>query len=169
MVYGSDRNIGSVVAYRGWKPRTLIRQVSLDFRALREIEKWYDIRLPAEYCSFVLDYPALDSESEQRYLEETISRTMEGVVIDNDFFRIEGNGPATSPAFQEHGWKPSYFVVGSDGCGNYYFLDTAKKPAPVYFFDHERETVEFLASDITGLLAHFQEILARIETRKDDK
>lgn len=139
----------------------------MDFRALREIEKRYDIRLPAEYCSLVLEYPVLEHESEQRYLEETIYRTLKGVVIDNDFFRNEDDGPVKSRAFREHGWKPSYFVVGSDGCGNYYFLDTAKKPAPVYFFDHEHETVEFLANDISGLLAYFHAVIAEADSWED--
>ena len=139
----------------------------MDFQALREIEKRYSLRLPAEYCSFVLDYPVLENKSEQRYLEETIYRTLEWVVTANDFFRDEAEGPAQSPAFEGHGWKHSYFVVGSDGCGSYYFLDTARKPAPVYFFDHGQEAVEFVAKDISGLLALFHELSAEVESWRD--
>ena len=139
----------------------------MDFRALREIENRHELRLPKEYCSFVLNYPTLADASKQRYLEETISRSLQTILIDNDFFRSDTEGPVQSSAFQEFGWKSSYFVVGTDGCGNYYFLDTSKSPAPVYFFDHGLETVEFLASNISGLKAHFETVCAEVDSWDD--
>lgn len=40
-------------------------------------------------------------------------------------------------------WPREYLVVGQDGCGNSYLVDTREQTAPVYFHDHE--TSELLA------------------------
>ncbi len=136
----------------------------MDFRALREIEKRYDIRLPKEYTSFILNYPSLEDENEQQYLEETISRCLDVILSHNDFFRDDTDSPRHSVAFREFGWQDSYFVIGSDGCGNYYFLDTSRNPAPVFFVAHGEEKIEPLAKDISGLLEHFLEVSAESKT-----
>ncbi|NGN96572.1 SMI1/KNR4 family protein [Grimontia sp. S25] len=127
----------------------------MDFEGLRAIEEKLNLKLPSEYVNFILSYPKLPDSEEQKYLEETIFRDSETVIRDNEFFRDELLELVQETFDITLAWGKHFLLVGSDGCGNYYFLDTTRTPAPVHFFDHESGGLECLASDIHGLYKHF--------------
>jgi len=89
------------------------------------IERSLGIELPQSYKSLLASYPIGVSEDikshglfadPNRVIQENIALRTEG------WFRID--------------WPVSYFVIGDDGCGDYYFM-VIGKDEKVYFADHE--------------------------------
>ena len=141
----------------------------MDFEELREIEKQFNLKLPSEYVKFILAYPTLPDSQDQKYLEERILRNASLVVSYNEFFREELLELVPETFDTTLPWGKHFLLVGSDGCGNYYFLDTTQSPAPVHFFDHETGELEYLAADIHGLYKHFIDTSNEVKSWKSNE
>jgi hypothetical protein len=93
---------------------------------LREIEVCFGLRLPAEYCELLLAYP--------RELPTNVQGTE--LLSHPADITNENRSVRAGPLWGVE-WPSQYFVVGDDGAGNLYCIDTQQSPAPVLFFDHD--------------------------------
>ena len=87
-----------------------------------ELEGKLDLTLPETYKQLVLNHPGF-------YRQHELCDHVDPLVYDNRDLRRKG--------FFGIDWPADYFVIGSDGTGNFYFITTAPFDGHVYLADHD--------------------------------
>ena len=112
---------------------------------LSVIETHLEITLPGFYREAMMNYPFRPLD-EFDCVEDDLVKEVEWIVSSNQELRTEG--------FFGAKWPQTFFAIGHDGFGNYYFLNLQDNDPAVYFADHEEafdhkylEQLEF-ASDV---------------------
>ena len=103
---------------------------------LDRIESTLDLKLPAFYPRFMLDYPKWLPEKQPEWANVTeweFANDADRVIHFNQYVR------SCEPGwfFDDIPWPPHYFVIGSEAEQNWYFLDLAGGSEAVYLFHHE--------------------------------
>ena len=111
------------------------------------IEAQFDVTLPGEYVSLLLAY--------SKDLPELVSglelyNQQWELVSDNESVR---KGPLWGVT-----WPAHYFVIGSDGAGNYFCIDTKHTAPPILFFDHDDRTFRQEAPSLAEWLPQLREL-----------
>ena len=126
---------------------------------LKRVEEALDVKLPAPFRTFMLNYPDVlvltktdlgnrqESISEREFLNsaDSMIHLNKDVRLDDDW-TVDG-GP----------WPQKYFVIGDDECGDYYAIDLVNFDGRVYFYEHETGEFEHSANS----LADFVDTLVR--------
>ena len=102
---------------------------------LAELESRLSLTLPEEYKGTVIRHPFPETGS---YNYE-LCGDYETLLEENLGMRSEG--------FFGEQWNPTWFVIGTDGCGNNYFITTDPFDGNIYFADHEEK---FHRSNLSG-------------------
>ena len=103
---------------------------------VNKIEKELNIELPGHYKALVTDYPTelIDTEAPDFALldspQEIINENRE--VKENGYFGEE--------------WPERYFIIGHNGCGDYYVISLGTATFSVGFSDHEKMECNLFAS-----------------------
>ncbi|OUC12096.1 MAG: hypothetical protein B0A82_24295 [Alkalinema sp. CACIAM 70d] len=92
---------------------------------LSHIEDAVGVALPPGYKALQLAYP---SEI------PPIARGYE--LLHHPFHVLNENRSVRDGTLSGMAWPQSYFVIGQDGAGNYYCIDSALEEPSVLFFDH---------------------------------
>lgn len=93
---------------------------------LSHIESVVGVSLPAGYLALQLAYPPE---------LPIVARGYE--LLSHPFHLLNENRSVRDGTLRGVVWPPSYFVIGQDGAGNYYCINTAEAEPSVLFFDHE--------------------------------
>ncbi len=111
---------------------------------LAVIENRLEITLPDFYRAVMMNYP-FKPVDELDCVEDDLVKEVEWVVSSNQDLRTEG--------FFGAAWPHSFFAIGHDGFGNYYFLNLKNNDCVIYFADHEEpfdsinlESLEFASN-----------------------
>ena len=124
---------------------------------LDQLERDLDIRLPPDFRR-ALEDPAVHEAFRVAMLDANpalwgdaeVADTVEVVRRNNEDFRVSARwrawdeqtpaGAEFAPAGAEKPWPHRWLWVGGNFCGDAYFLDLARDPAPVAFWSHESLT-----------------------------
>ena len=102
-----------------------------------QIECRLAIRIPDDYRTCVTNYPDDLSEDARKY---DLWDNPKAVIANTEGLRIR---------FLTSGkWPHTFLVIGSSGCGDYYYLDTEQDRPPVGCWNHETERFAEVASSI---------------------
>lgn len=116
---------------------------------LQRIERVLEVSLPGYYYSIQLEYPSEllkladlikddDNSDPETPCDLELLNDLEIIIDMNKFVREPGHRYSKSG----DPWPANYFLVGIDGCGNYYAIDLLKgDESPVFFWDHD--TIEW--------------------------
>lgn len=55
-------------------------------------------------------------------------------------------------------WADQYFIIGHDGAGGWFCLDTQRNPSPVIYFDHEDKSFREVAPNLRDWLPRISEL-----------
>ena len=103
---------------------------------LDRIETVLDLKLPAFYRNFMVNYPRWLPEMQPAWsnvIQWEFADDPDQVIYFNQYVRGCGLGEF----FDDRPWPPHYFVIGSEAEQNWYFLDLAGGSEAVYLFHHE--------------------------------
>ena len=92
---------------------------------IEQIEAELKLKLPSFYSDQMLDYPFKGWDCEDWML----CNDPQEIIRQNNENRKGG--------FFDTDWPNHFFIIGFDGCGNYYFIDLETNKERVYFADHE--------------------------------
>ena len=118
---------------------------------VERINDTLDCELPEFYEEFLLNYP-----------DSLLTVAKSGVNADGDAYT---EGPADLellnhadaiislnqevPAIHwENEWPDEQFVIGDNGCGDYYTIDIDDEESPVFFFEHEQSDFDETAGSL---------------------
>ncbi len=90
-----------------------------------------------------------------------ISADSEELDTDAESLRISNEG-CRREAPWGFSWKPHYWLIGADGAGGFYFLDTLEDDSTVYYCDHEDMPESITDLDRLRVIA-FQDFVERIQ------
>lgn len=109
------------------------------------IEEKTGLVLPVSYKQVVLNYPdeLLGTEAEDFGLLN------DPEVIINENIDVRKNG-----YFGEK-WPARYFIIGQNGCGDYYVINYQKEEFSVGFSDHETMACNPYASNLTEFIGKY--------------
>jgi hypothetical protein len=114
---------------------------------LDELEARFAVKLPIDYREFLLAYPA-DLPAVIRGYE----------LLDHPAMIAIENANVRDGLFWGIEWPSHYFVVGADGAGNVFCIETTKHTPPVLFFDHDDRTFRQEAPSLVEWLPHLKEL-----------
>ena len=115
---------------------------------LTEIERRLSVTLPDDYRELMLAYPKeLEAEAEYELLNDP--QQLIGININT---RGYGSGIA--------GWQDSFFITGTDGGEEMYFLDTSRGRSPVFCLAVENHVI----SERAPSLAEFVRMLVETDS-----
>ena len=98
--------------------------------------------LIGHYETVVLNYRKLSQEQKEELEELYLFREVADIIKENNFVReIEVDWTNDIKV-----WPEELFVIGNDGCGNYYYLDQTDNT--VGFYDHDEMTFTKEANNI---------------------
>lgn len=83
------------------------------------------VQLPKDYVDRMLNYPLAGTDNEGWEL------------CDDAEIIVKHNKELRRLGFFDIPWPDHFFVIGSDGCGNFYFLNLKESDCRVYFANHE--------------------------------
>ena len=136
------------------KAKPLPKQVVL---ALQQLAKQFRVSLPQSYIEFMSNYPRGLSRSGGELAEPVsdlhIFKSPERIRDFNLEVRDLGDIFADDEV-----WPAAYFVIGHDGCGNFYALDTKNAKGKIVMFDHEEGDFEDVASDIRNFERYVRDL-----------
>ncbi len=100
----------------------------MDIADIEEIETHSGVKLPQRYRDILLNYPQqlldlndeFDTGPEHFQLFREKSKLL--------FYNPKGRNWET--------WRPEYFVIGENGCGETFVIDTSDPAAPVYVYSN---------------------------------
>ena len=140
---------------------------------LKRIEDELAIELPTAYRKFVLRYPKALLELKRTFGKHSEGPADRELLNDPDAL-IELNEMIQSSDNMDD-FPPEYFLIGDDGCGNYYVLDTDEENSPVYFWNHERsdfdafeekESIHVFAADLLAPVEGLDEVAKKPKKKK---
>jgi hypothetical protein len=103
------------------------QEASMSPEGIARIEEALEIRVPPDYRELMLAYPAVLVELGIADFE--LLCEPEQVIAENRSIRVSRRFDTT--------WPDAYFLIGEDGCGDFYCLDLSRLNSPVILFDHE--------------------------------
>ena len=101
----------------------------MEKKDIAKIEKQLKIELPDFYKNFMMAYP------KELYEDWCSISQMEFIDSPQDIIKINED-VRKSPHLDIDG---EYFVIGVNGCGDYFVIDLNDDESPVYFWNHEVE------------------------------
>ena len=96
--------------------------------------------LPQPYIAVVTNYPAALADTEAPGF---------GLLDDADSV-IAANNEVRKNGYFGEPWPDHYFIIGENGCGDYYVITTNATEFSVGFVDHEAMECNHFASDLDG-------------------
>jgi len=128
---------------------------------LDRIESALDVKLPAFYRQYMLNYPLWLTEKQPEWSDVAMGEFANDADRIIEFNRyVRGAGP--DEFFDDRTWPLHYFVIGSECEQNWYFLDLASGSETVYLFQHEMGDVapaaESLAKFPDALLQSWSDV-----------
>lgn len=144
------------------------------------LEKAFDVRLPADYVAFILNYPerlkALKKDSgwkQESPAHRELLSDPKALQKINELVRSP-NTPWTAEdpeaGFQDDGpWPAHYFVIGDDPTGNYWCLNTKSTGTQVLFYDHDFGTFQKQADSVEQFAAWLVETIEKWNQRQAKK
>jgi hypothetical protein len=138
----------------------------MNLEEFQKIETALEINLPSEYKDLMTHYPVLEKIEDQESLEDYyLTKNLDLLLRDTKYYREDFNDEMKEVGAPPIAWLHEYFVIGGDGCGNYYFLNTAKSPAPILFYDHEDHSeFKVIADDVNGYLNYCKSIFDELSS-----
>ncbi len=114
---------------------------------LDRIESALDLKLPAFYRQYMLDYPLWLVDKQPEWSDVVMgefANDADRIIEFNQEVREAGPGEF----FDDRTWPLHYFVIGSECEQNWYFLDLASGTETVYLFHHEMGEVSPAAESL---------------------
>jgi hypothetical protein len=149
-------------------------RISITKESLKKLEHRFKCSLPKEYKKKLLQPPkellvgygsGEQSPANTEFLLSHSRLIQENQTARNEIEWYDRLG-------NERRWPNRYFVIGVDGQGNLYSVDTTRDSQSVYFFDHEEGTFSCIArtfkSFFSQIVANY-ESWAESETQKDEE
>lgn len=93
------------------------------------LEEQFKITLPEDYASVVTGEVAAQLSAMALEVDPAILR--------------EANENHRKDCPWGFAWRDSFWWIGEDGAGGFYFIDTEEKTSTVYYFDHESSPLTF--------------------------
>lgn len=121
--------------------------IALSEEQLSSLEERFALILPVDYRKFCHAYPERLTKKYGAALE-SISELK---IIADCSDLLELNTCVRNPDlwyFGEHAWPSKYFVIGHDGCGDHYFLDTSGEHPGVLFQDINSWDIKHIADSM---------------------
>jgi hypothetical protein len=112
---------------------------------IESIEEKTGIKLPESYKQVVLDYP--------KELAGTEAEDF-GLLNDVQMIIAENNDVKNNGYFGE-AWPDRYFIIGQNGCGDYYVINHESKDFTVGFACHEEMACNPYASNIEEFIGKY--------------
>jgi len=109
------------------------------------IQKRTNIRLPLCYIDIVTNYPV--------ELLETDAQDF-GLLDDADEL-IEENNTVRKEGYFGEKWPEHYFIIGQNGCGDYYVTDINSTVFSVGFADHQSMSCNLYAEDLSEFIEKY--------------
>ena len=131
---------------------------ALSDEELSSLESEFLVRLPESYRNFLQNYPRRLTEVSAE--DEAIAELQ---LVNSYEQLLELNTSIRNPDywfFGEHPWPNHFFVIGGDGYGNHYFLDTSGEYPGVRFQDSNNWAVGHAASSLESFVERLEEGLA---------
>ena len=128
---------------------------ALSDEELSNLESELLVRLPGAYRNFLQNYPRRLTEISADD-DETIAELQ---LINSYEQLLELNTRIRSPDlwfFGEHPWPNHFFVIGEDGYGNRYFLDTSGEYPGVRFQDCDNWAVGYAAKTLESFVEQLE-------------
>jgi hypothetical protein len=109
------------------------------------IEQKTGIKLPASYKNIVLNYPEqlLGTEAEDY-----------GLLNDPEVI-IEENNDVRGNGFFGEAWPERYFIIGQNGCGDYYVISHQSEEFSVGFACHEEMACNQYAANLAEFISKY--------------
>jgi cell wall assembly regulator SMI1 len=108
---------------------------------ITQIERELGMSVPADYRALVTAYPA-NLPAEARGYD----------LLDHPSYIITENRSARRSTVHGIRWPDPYFIIGQDGSGGWFCLDTQRNHSPVIYFDHEDRSFREVAASLTDWL-----------------
>lgn len=124
--------------------------LTISQKDIADIEVEFGVSLPDGYRQFILNHSFPNSKT-----IETLFFSKEKLRATNSFVRNKLNIPVI--------WQNHWFVIGEDGSGNYFFINTSEDDSKIYELDHE----QILASTYNPLQNHRFESLGDVVKSED--
>ena len=127
---------------------------------LSKLEMMFGVTLPEFYRQFRQSYPRRLTEPTLR--EESIAERE--IVADYEQL-IDLNQSVRDPNlwyFGEHPWPSHFFVIGDDGYGDHYFIDTRGEHLGILFQDKYSWDIERKAESLDELACQIEEMIADV-------
>ncbi|MFG0457125.1 SMI1/KNR4 family protein [Shewanella mangrovisoli] len=112
---------------------------------IERIEKATGIKLPEGYTSVIKSYPKelLGTEAEDFGL------------LNNPESIIEENISVRENSFFGEPWPDRYFIIGINGCGDYFVINHLKSDFSVGFADHEKMECNPYAENLESFIQSY--------------
>jgi len=117
---------------------------------VQRIQKQTGIQLPGFYIEAVTNYPRALTDTEAPdfgFLDDP-------EVIIEENLSVRQNGYFGEP------WPSHYFIIGHNGCGDYYVMSTKLKSFTVGFSDHEKMSCDPYAESLDDFV---EKLIAEME------
>lgn len=115
---------------------------------IERVEEALGVELPIAYCELLVSLPAEFKGSMGSFFSLGLIADPELLIKIN---RIVQSGEWEDCDAEE------YFVIGEDGCGNYYLIDPDDESTPIYFLEHDPPGF----SESIGSIEELQSLLAK--------
>ena len=112
---------------------------------IKQIQDETGIECPEFYVQVITNYPSK--------LENTDAPDF-GLLDDPEVIIYENNDVRTQGCFGA-AWPSHYFIIGQNGCGDYYVVDLDKKEFSVYFACHESLSFTLFASNLQEFISRY--------------
>ena len=119
----------------------------MNFSDIRVIENKFKIKLPSDYSNFLLNYPEVDNDDKPA-LEESIFNSLDLLINTNEWFIEDMESLIRSNGNSSFTWDPKNLVIGTDGCGNHFYINTKNDASKVFFLEASDGQSELVAKSI---------------------
>lgn len=96
---------------------------------IADIERETGRKLPQSYVDILQNYPPSLVDPNDKWEQST--PYME---LYRDKPKLIAHNPKGEPDLEN--WRHTFFVIGDNGCGEFFVIDTAKPHAPVYVYSN---------------------------------